>query len=103
RDLEYVRSLLDARVGYVGILGPRARADRMFGEIAALNDASTPPRDTVFGPIGLDIGGDGPDAIALAVIAEVSAVISGRTGGHLRDRRAPLHEPSGRRANVSTG
>ncbi|HUQ48422.1 MAG TPA: XdhC family protein, partial [Gemmatimonadaceae bacterium] len=47
RDLEYVRSLLDARVGYVGILGPRARADRMFGEIAALNDASTPPRDTV--------------------------------------------------------
>ena len=103
RDLEYVRSLLDSGVAYIGILGPRARTERMFSEIAAQSDASTPPHDTVFGPIGLDIGGDGPDAIALAVIAEVSAVISGRAGGHLRDRNAPLHEPSGRNANVSAG
>jgi xanthine/CO dehydrogenase XdhC/CoxF family maturation factor len=103
RDLEYVRSLLDAGVAYIGILGPRARTERMFGEMAAQNHGSTPSQDTVFGPIGLDIGGDGPDAIALAVIAEVSAVISRRKGGHLRDRNAPLHEPSGRKANVSAG
>jgi xanthine dehydrogenase accessory factor len=101
RDLEYVRSLLEGSVAYIGILGPRARTERMFGEIAAQNDGSTPSQETVFGPIGLDIGGDGPDAIALAVIAEVSAVTSGRDGGHLRDRNAPLHEPSGRTANVS--
>ena len=103
RDLEYVRSLLNGGVAYIGILGPRARTERMFGEIAAQNDGSTPARDTVFGPIGLDIGGDGPDAIALAVIAEVAAVINGREGGHLRDRNAPLHEPSGRNANVRAG
>ena len=103
RDLEYVRSLLDGGVAYIGILGPRARTERMFGEIAAQNGGSTPSQETVFGPIGLDIGGDGPDAIALAVIAEVSAVISGRAGGHLRDRNAPLHESSGRNANVSAG
>lgn len=103
RDLEYVRSLLDGGVAYVGILGPRARTERMFGEIAAQNGGSTPSQETVFGPIGLDIGGDGPDAIALAVIAEVSAVISGRSGGHLRDRNAPLHETPDRNANVSAG
>jgi xanthine/CO dehydrogenase XdhC/CoxF family maturation factor len=45
----------------------------------------------LYGPVGLDVGGDGPEAIALAVVAEVSAVASGRTGGHLRDRSAPLH------------
>lgn len=101
RDLEYVRSLLDARVAYIGILGPRARTERMFGEIAAQSDGSAPSQETVFGPIGLDTGGDGPDAIALSVIAEVSAVISGRDGGHLRDRNAPLHEPSAQNANVS--
>jgi xanthine/CO dehydrogenase XdhC/CoxF family maturation factor len=39
----------------------------------------------------MDIGGEGPDAIALAIISQVSAVTSGRAGGHLRDRRAPLH------------
>jgi xanthine/CO dehydrogenase XdhC/CoxF family maturation factor len=102
RDLEYVQSLLDGGVAYIGILGPRARTERMFGEIAAQSGA-TPSQETVFGPIGLDIGGDGPDAIALAVIAEVSAVIGGRRGGHLRDRNAPLHEPSRRDANVSAG
>jgi xanthine/CO dehydrogenase XdhC/CoxF family maturation factor len=102
RDLEYVRSLLDAGVAYIGILGPRARTERMFGEMAS-QSGSSPRQDTVFGPIGLDIGGDGPDAIALSVISEVSAVISGRNGGHLRDRNAPLHEPSARRSIVSTG
>jgi len=103
RDQEYVRSLLDGGVAYIGILGPRARTERMFAEMEAQNTGSTASRDCVFGPIGLDVGGDGPDAIALAVIAEVSAVTSGRSGGHLRDRNAPLHEPSGRPANASAG
>jgi xanthine/CO dehydrogenase XdhC/CoxF family maturation factor len=49
--------------------------------------------DRVFAPVGLDIGGDGPDAIALAVIAEISAVINGRKGGHLRDKKGALHSP----------
>lgn len=92
RDLEYVRSLVDAGVAYIGILGPQARTERMFAEIASLNAGSAPSRNSVFGPIGLDVGGDGPDAIALSVIAEVSAVTSDRNGGHLRDRSAPLHE-----------
>lgn len=100
RDLEYVRSLLEAGVAYIGILGPRARTERMFAEIASENVGPTPSRNSVFGPIGLDVGGDGPDAIALSVIAEVSAVTSGRGGGHLRDRNAPLHEPAGRPTSV---
>ncbi len=91
RDLEYVRSLLDAGIAYIGILGPQARTERMFAEIASQNAGSTPSRQSVFGPIGLDVGGDGPDAIALSIIAEISAVTSGRKGGHLRDRNAPLH------------
>jgi xanthine/CO dehydrogenase XdhC/CoxF family maturation factor len=39
----------------------------------------------------MDIGGEGPEAIALSIIAEISAVIGARAGGHLRDRRGPLH------------
>ncbi|MEO5903649.1 MAG: XdhC family protein [Gemmatimonadaceae bacterium] len=101
RDLEYVRSLLESGVAYIGILGPQARTERMFAEIAAMNANSAPSRNSVFGPIGLDLGGDGPDAIALSVIAEVSAVTSGRGSGHLRDRNAPLHEPAGRPTSVS--
>jgi xanthine dehydrogenase accessory factor len=91
RDRDYVQALLAANVGYVGVLGPRARTERMLGEIAAASATPATIGDHFFSPVGMDIGGEGPDAIALAIISQVSAVTSGRAGGHLRDRRAPLH------------
>jgi len=44
--------------------------------------------------MGLDIGADTPEEIALAVVAEIKAVLTGRLGGMLRTRGRPLHEPS---------
>jgi xanthine dehydrogenase accessory factor len=93
RDTDYVQSLLDAGVAYVGVLGPRARTERMLSDLAARKSEPLKNSERLFAPVGMDIGGDGPDAIALAVIAEISAVINGRDGGHLRDRRASLHSP----------
>ncbi|MGH9419918.1 MAG: XdhC family protein, partial [Thermoanaerobaculia bacterium] len=103
RDLEYVQALLEAGVGYIGILGPRARTERMFAELESESKRSGDSRDVVFGPVGLDIGGDGPDAIALAIISEVSAVMNERAAGHLRDLDAPLHEVSMRPQHASPG
>ena len=40
----------------------------------------------VFGPVGLDIGADGPEQIALCIVAELLAVRSAREPGHLRER-----------------
>jgi xanthine/CO dehydrogenase XdhC/CoxF family maturation factor len=91
RDRDYVQALLAANVGYVGVLGPRARTERMLAEIAAASATPATIGDHFFSPVGMDIGGEGPDAIALAIISQVSAVTNGRAGGHLRDRRAPLH------------
>lgn len=90
RDTDYVRALLASDAGYVGVLGPRARAERMLADMQALGH-DVIESDRLFAPVGMDIGGDGPDAIALSVIAEVSAVTGGRRGGHLRDHRGPLH------------
>lgn len=91
RDRDYVQALLAADVAYLGVLGPRARTERMIAELTT--SSGTPPTigDRFFAPVGMDIGGEGPDAIALAIISQVSAVASGRAGGHLRDRRAPMH------------
>lgn len=91
RDRDYVQALLAANVAYVGVLGPRARTERMLAELATGNAQPSAIGDRLFAPVGLDLGGEGPDAIALAIISQVSAVASGRAGGHLRDRRAPLH------------
>jgi xanthine dehydrogenase accessory factor len=103
RDLEYVQALLEAGVGYIGILGPRARTERMFAEMESASHGARQSSNVVFGPIGLDVGGDGPNAIALSIISEVSAVMSSRAGGHLRDRNAPLHEETLHRESASLG
>ena len=66
----------------------------MLAELATGNAPLPAIRDRLFAPVGLDLGGEGPDAIALAIISQVSAVASGRAGGHLRDRRAPMHASS---------
>ena len=91
RDRDYVRALIPAEIAYIGVLGPRARTERMLGELAALEESPHTFADRFFAPVGIDLGGEGPDAIALSIISQVSTVVSGRTGGHLRDRNAPLH------------
>ena len=91
RDRAYLYGLLQSEVAYLGVLGPRARTERMLAELV-LREGSLPEIDErLFSPIGMDIGGEGPDAIALSIVSQISAVTSGRGGGHLRDRRAPLH------------
>ncbi|MFN2637349.1 MAG: XdhC family protein [Gemmatimonadaceae bacterium] len=94
RDRDYVKALLDADIAYLGVLGPRARTERMLADIATINPQPPTIGERFFAPVGLDLGGEGPDAIALAIISQVSAVTNGRGGGHLRDKRAPLHSSS---------
>ena len=91
RDRDYVQALLKADVAYLGVLGPRGRTERMLAEIATRDGTPVEIGERLFAPVGMDIGGEWPDAIALAIISQVSAVMNGRAGGHLRDRRAPLH------------
>jgi len=87
-DQAYVRALLKTPVGYVGMLGPRQRTERILRNLAA---AGPMDEGRVYGPVGLDIGTDGAEQVALAVIAEILAVRSGRRARSLRERRAAIH------------
>jgi xanthine/CO dehydrogenase XdhC/CoxF family maturation factor len=93
RDTDYVQALLNGEVAYIGVLGPRGRTEKMMSDLSTRASEPLKNRDRLFAPVGMDIGGDGPDAIALAVIAEISAVINSRAGGHLRDKKGALHSP----------
>jgi xanthine dehydrogenase accessory factor len=89
-DQAYLRALLKTPVCYIGVLGPRQRTDRMLRNLAAQGSLD---EGRVYGPVGLDIGTDGAEQVALAVIAEVLAVRSGRRARSLRERLAPIHAP----------
>ena len=91
-DKRVLRHLLDTPAFYIGQLGPKARTERLLAEISddgfEITDAH---RSRLHGPVGLDIGADTPEGIALSIIAEVQAASAGRTGESLRERRDPLH------------
>ena len=93
RDSAYVKALVDADAAYVGVLGPRGRTEKMLCDLDSKPSDPLNNKHRIYAPVGLDIGGEGPDAIALAIIAEISAVINERSGGHLRDKKGPLHTP----------
>lgn len=93
RDMEYMRALLTSGAPYIGMLGPRARTERMLADLAASGFPES-IEERLFTPVGLDIGGEGPAGIAMAIIAEVSAVMTGASAGHLRDRSGALHQAS---------
>jgi xanthine/CO dehydrogenase XdhC/CoxF family maturation factor len=94
-DRDLLRSFLQTPAAYLGMLGPRARTEKILRELEdegiTMNAAR---RAQIFGPVGLDIGSETPDEIALAALAEILAVARGRDAGFLRSRSGPIHTPS---------
>ncbi len=92
RDQDYLKALLGTEVIYIGMLGPKARLRRLLPDLAKEGIyPSEVDEPKIFGPAGLDVGAEGPDEIAWAVIAEIMAVRSGRNAGFLKHREGPTH------------
>jgi xanthine dehydrogenase accessory factor len=88
-DREWVRRLLESPVAYVGILGPRARTEEILQQLGVISGTSASTR--VFGPVGLDLGAEGAEQIALSIVAELLALRAGREPNHLRDIEGAIH------------
>ena len=88
-DLEFLQTISTIKLKYLGILGPRSRTDRLLQDLKAEGYTLRSPQ--LYSPVGLDIGADNPEEIALSIIAEIQAVTKERSGGLLRNRNAPIH------------
>lgn len=86
-DREWIRRLLAAGLPYVGVLGPKARTDSILSEIGA---AETDIQ-RIFGPVGLDLGADGPRQVAISIVAELLAFSMQREPRHLSESKEPIH------------
>lgn len=94
-DLAMLRVLLTKKVRYIGSLGPRKKLDRMLDELSEEGITVTDKqRAVIYGPVGLDIGADTPEEIALSVLAEIKAVLSSRDGRSLRENNEAIHSRS---------
>ena len=91
-DRDVLRKILKTETPYIGILGPRKRFDKMLDEFRAENlilDKDDLHR--IHSPIGLDIGAETPDEIAVSIVAEIQGKFANRSGGFLKYRNAPIH------------
>ncbi len=92
-DRDVLRKLIHTKAPYIGILGPRKRFDKMLDEFSKVDFTFT--RDQlvrIHSPIGLDIGAEAPDEIAISIIAEIQSRFSNRSAGFLKDQEGPIHQ-----------
>lgn len=92
-DYQLLETLLPSPARYIGLLGPKKRTEQLLGELKQNGITVTDQQlDRLYGPVGLDIGADTPEEIALAILAEIKAILAGRAAGLSRDRKEPLHD-----------
>jgi xanthine/CO dehydrogenase XdhC/CoxF family maturation factor len=92
QDRELLKTLLPSCLRYLGILGPKSRTERLLQELLEQGAALTENHlSRLYAPVGIDIGADNPEEIALAIVAEIRAVLANRSGGLLRDRKGSIH------------
>jgi xanthine/CO dehydrogenase XdhC/CoxF family maturation factor len=93
RDKAYLRGLAAAPLAYLGMLGPAARTQRLLVELADEGvELAERVRERMHGPAGLDLGAEGAEEIAHAILGEIVAVRRRREGGFLKRRPGPIHE-----------
>ncbi|UCF19674.1 MAG: XdhC family protein [Gemmatimonadota bacterium] len=103
-DYDCIHQLLrlDARPAYLGMIGSRRRVRAAFE--ALLDEGCDPERlAQVHAPIGLDIGAEAPEEIALAIAAEIVAARRGGAGGRLSDEQRVFERVARRREDTSGG
>ncbi len=88
-DSGWMRLLMPSQAGYIGLMGHRRRSERILAELETAPTAAQTAR--FYSPVGLDLGSESPETIALAILAELQAVFGGKQAVHLRDAKGVIH------------
>ncbi|MEO6721000.1 MAG: XdhC family protein [Ferruginibacter sp.] len=94
-DMAMLAELVKKDIVFIGMLGPRKKLERMINELAEdglhLNEEQL---SRIHSPVGLDIGAETPEEIALSILAEIKAVLSRKNASPLREHSATIHNRS---------
>lgn len=92
-DMALMRELINRNAKYIGLLGPKKKRDRMLQE---LTDSGLQINDQqmacIFGPVGLNIGAETPEEIALSIISEIQSIFSGKDASSLKINMHTIHD-----------
>jgi xanthine/CO dehydrogenase XdhC/CoxF family maturation factor len=88
-DVPVLRELLARPLHYIGLLGPKKRAEQICSDLGLA--PGSPERARLHAPVGLDLGAETPEEVALSILAEMRAVLARRDARPLRERSRPIH------------
>jgi xanthine dehydrogenase accessory factor len=93
-DAELLRQLLPTPVGYLGLLGASARTEQLLNYLNAdeRDELARARQGRLHSPAGLDVHSETSAEVALSIVAEIQAVMHGRTGGSLKLQRRRIHD-----------
>lgn len=92
-DLAMLRLLLTKKVKYIGVLGPKKKLDLILETLKSEGiELTSAQRKSIYSPVGLDIGAETPEDIALSIVSEIKAVFSKNKSGFLKNKNKPIHE-----------
>ena len=92
QDVPILRGLCNRPLAYLGLLGPKKRADQIILELRADGPSTGLDRlAQLHAPVGLDLGAETPEEVALSIVAEMRATLANRDGRPLRERKRPIH------------
>ncbi len=91
-DKVMMRQLLQKDIPYIGMLGPEKKRERLLDELREEGMEINAAPANVFSPVGLNIGAETSEEIALSAISEIKAVFAGKPGKYLRDNKGSIHK-----------
>jgi xanthine/CO dehydrogenase XdhC/CoxF family maturation factor len=91
-DLVALEQLIGTNCSYIGILGPKKKLHKMLDELSGKGISISDQKiKCIYSPVGLDIGAETSEEIALSVLAEIKAMFSQREGSSLKERTTEIH------------
>jgi xanthine dehydrogenase accessory factor len=91
-DLGFLKHIVMEEFGYIGLLGPGQKRDRILYDLGDLGiQLNEEQHSKIHGPTGLDIGAENSTEIALSILAEIKAFLSGRSGTPLKLKKEAIH------------
>lgn len=98
-DVRLLPALLESDACHIGLLGPRRRTMNLLKTMRERGKLPTPAQlERLETPVGLDLGGDAPEEVALSIISSLVARKHGRSGGKISAQQGTIHDPHERRA-----
>ena len=94
-DMAMLKQLLQKSISYIGMLGPKKKRERMLNELKDEGLIFTEQQLSVLhSPVGLDIGAETSEEIAVSILAEIKALFAGKDVQSLRTINEVIHPRS---------